>query len=195
MIINRLVNYLSIKKLLPNMILPIQYKGITIREPKSTDAQKLMDYINPIVDEKVDILLDKPVTLKEEKKHLANNLKLIKEKKKVQLLAEINGRIIGNASIGLKKNKQKHVGVFGISVAKDYRGIGLGKKLMELIIKLAEKRLKGMEIIELGVFKTNKIGIRLYKKMGFKKVARIPNAIKFEGKYIDEYLMQKYLKS
>ena len=61
--------------------MPIKFNDeILIREPKSTDAKALMDYINPMTQEPgISISMDKPVTLKEEKEYLKGVLKLIKE--------------------------------------------------------------------------------------------------------------------
>lgn len=44
--------------------------------------------------------------------------------------------------------------------------MGLGKYLMETIIKLAKKRLK-IRIVRIFVFVTNKPAIGLYKNCGF----------------------------
>ena len=58
------------------------------------------------------------------------------------------------------------------------------------IIKLAKKDLKPKpKIIRLGVFPTNKPAISLYKKLGFKKVARVPRQFQYKGKLVDEIIM------
>jgi ribosomal protein S18 acetylase RimI-like enzyme len=61
---------------------------------------------------------------------------------------------------------------------------------MEEIIKLAKKELRpGLKIIRLSVYSNNKIAIALYKKYGFKEVAKIPKQIQYKGKLIDEIIM------
>jgi len=62
------------------------------------------------------------------------------------------------------------------------------------LIKLARKRMKGLEIIELEVFSRNKPAYHVYEKMGFRKVAVIPNKAKEKRNYVDSIVMQKYLK-
>jgi len=42
----------------------------------------------------------------------------------------------------------------------------------------------------LEVYVNNEPAIKLYKKMGFKRVARIPKHIQYKGKLIDEFIMQ-----
>ncbi|PIV12707.1 MAG: GNAT family N-acetyltransferase, partial [Candidatus Nealsonbacteria bacterium CG03_land_8_20_14_0_80_36_12] len=45
------------------------------------------------------------------------------------------------------------------------------------------------KIIRLSVFPTNKAAIGLYKKLGFKKVAKISKQIQYKGKLVDEIIM------
>lgn len=113
-----------------------------------------------------------------------------KKQKRVFLVAEENNKIVGTASIHLSPGRQEHIGNFGITIQKGYRGMGLGSYLMGEIIKLAKKELKPKpKIIRLSVFQTNKRAIRFYQKFGFKRVAEIPKQIKFKGKLVDEIIM------
>ena len=170
-----------------------EFKGILIREPTMSDAKSLMLTFNKLVEEKVDILSTKKSSLKDTKKRMNDTLKLIKERKIVKLLAVDGNRVIGNVSISLSKEKKAHIGGYGIMIDKEFRGIGLGEKLTELIIKLAKHRLKSLELLELDVFARNKAAVKLYEKMGFKKVATIPKRYKFEGKYYDGLIMHLWL--
>jgi len=62
------------------------------------------------------------------------------------------------------------------------------------IIELAKKEFNPkLKIIQLRVYINNKSAINLYKKMGFKIVAKMPKQIQFKGKLIDEFIMLKYL--
>lgn len=58
--------------------------------------------------------------------------------------------------------------LLSIAVADSHQGLGLGRALMELLIEGA--KLKGMEGLELHVFKHNHRAILLYRKLGFKIV-------------------------
>ena len=52
----------------------------------------------------------------------------------------------------------------------------------------------GIEQVELEVAANNRNAISLYKKMGFEKVATLPNSMKYaDGTYTDVYFMVKYL--
>ncbi len=168
---------------------------ITLREPRKNDAKKLLNFINSFSNEnKNGILMNEKMTLEKEKKWLNENLSKIKEGLKIQIIAEHNGKIIGECSLNRKALKESHRSTFGIAIIKDYRHKGIGTKMMGEMIKLARKRMKELKIIELGVIEYNKAAKRLYKKIGFKKVATIPKAIKEGRKYFAEEIMQLYLK-
>jgi len=170
-------------------------KKIKIRELLQSDfrnAKKFQDYINSLIKEDAQILLNKKISLEEEKKYLKEELKKIKSRKKVKLIAEEGNLVVGISDISSGPYRHSHVGDFGISIRKGYRGIGLGSYLTEKIIKLAKTKLKPRpKIIKLGVFPTNKPALGLYKKLGFKKAARIPKQIQYKGKLIDEIIMLK----
>jgi len=172
-------------------------KKITIRKFSVKDikrAKEFQKYINSLIKEKAKILLNEKLTLKEEKKWLEDNFLKIKKHKKVFVIAENNNKIIGETDIVLDVGWKGHVGKFGISIEKSYRGIGLGKCLMGEILKLAEKELKPKpKIIRIEVFSSNIPAIALYKKMGFKEVARVPKQLQYKGKITDETIMLLYL--
>lgn len=156
---------------------------IKIRKLSGGDLKKakgFQDFINSVIEEGAQIMLNKKLSLKEERKWLEDELKKIRNCQRVCLVAEINNVVIGVADIELGRGRQNHVGTLGISLRKDYRGIGLGSYLMEKMLKLAEKELKPKpKIIRLGVFPTNKTALSLYKKFGFKKVAKIPEQLEY----------------
>jgi len=172
-------------------------KKIQIRKLSKNDlrnVKKFQDFINSLVKEGAQITIVKNKSLKEEINWLNSHLKNIKEAKGVFLIAEAENKLVGNTEITLNEGRQSHIGILGISIRKDYRGIGLGKYLMKEILKLAKKELKpGPKIIRLSVFPSNKPAIQLYKKFGFKEVARIPKQIQYKGKLIHELVMIKYL--
>jgi len=166
-------------------------KKIIIRKLSNGDlrnVKKFQDFINSFVKEDAQILYNKKFSLKEEKNWLKEQLQNIKNHKTVFLMAQDHNKVIGTTGIDLHRGREAHVGEFGITIRNGYRGIGLGKYLMKEIIKLAKKELKP-KIIRLSVFPTNKAAIGLYKKLGFKKVAKISKQIQYKGKLVDEIIM------
>ena len=168
-------------------------KEVIIRSLSQKDlkqVKKFQLFINSLIKEDVQIEINKKKSLKEELNWLKEYLEKIKKCKTVFLVAEYNNKIVGSTEITLNRGKSEHVGQLGIAIHKDYRGVSLGKCLMAEVIKLAKKQLKPEpKIIRLSVFSTNKPAISLYKKMGFKIVAKIPKQFIHKEKLIDEVIM------
>jgi RimJ/RimL family protein N-acetyltransferase len=166
-------------------------KEIKIRELSSKDLKRVkdfLDYINSLIEEEAMILMKQKKTLKEEKEWLKNELKEIGKRKRITLVAEDKGEIVGICSCHLRTERQSHVGEIGIAVRKEYRGIGLGNFLLNEILKFAKRKLKP-KIFRLSVYEGNEIAQNLYKKFGFKKVAKIPKQVQYKGKLISEIIM------
>lgn len=110
------------------------------------------------------------------------------------LLAESNNKIIGVSDIRMKSRIASHIGTFGISMAKDFRGKGIGKKLMQVVIQEAKKNLTGIRILELECFASNPTAPLLYKSCGFKEYGRLPKGLSRKGEFIDDILMYKEIQ-
>jgi RimJ/RimL family protein N-acetyltransferase len=77
-----------------------------------------------------------------------------------------------------------------IGVLKQFQGIGIGKKLMEIADFWGKK--EGLERLQLSVFSNNIKAIEFYKKLGFIEEGALIDAIKMEnGAYYNEVFMGK----
>lgn len=168
-------------------------KKIIIRKLSKEDLRKIkkfQDFINSFVEEDAQISLNKKLSLKEEKEWLNRQLKQIKNRKTVFLVAEDKNTIVGTTGINLGVGRQSHIGNFGITVRTGYRGIGLGTYLTREVLTLVKKELKPKpKIIQLNVFPDNRPALGLYNKIGFKEVARVPKQLQYKGKLVDEIIM------
>jgi RimJ/RimL family protein N-acetyltransferase len=109
------------------------------------------------------------------------------------LVARVDGKIVGGASIHPKTDKHAHVASYGIFIHKNYRNLGLGTTLTKELTEIAKKR--GLEILQLSVYANNKRAVHVYQKCGFKEAGRLKNGIKFlDGTYADEIIMELLLK-
>jgi RimJ/RimL family protein N-acetyltransferase len=105
------------------------------------------------------------------------------------LVARVDGRVVGGASIHPKTDKHAHVASYGIFISKDHRNLGLGTILTREMIEIAKK--KGLEILQLSVYATNARALHVYKKCGFKEAGRLTKGIRFpDGTYTDEIIME-----
>lgn len=170
--------------------------NIIIRYPNKDDAKAMRDYINILSQEKTFIRFQgEEVSLEDETKYLNSQLEKIEKKQTVQLLVFFGSQLIGISGIDMKDKTESHEGSFGISIAKDFRGEGIGKKLMELVIEEAKNNLPQLKIITLGVFANNPLAFEIYKKFGFKEFGRLPEGILYKGNYTDHVYMYKRVDS
>lgn len=163
---------------------------VTLRYPKADNLADLLDYINSLSKEKTFVSFQgEQQTPEDEKKYLDERLKRIGNAQTVQLLAFSDNKLIGIASIDLGERVSKHVGNFGISVAKDFRNLGVGSLLIENILKEAKRYLPNLKIITLSVFGNNPIALKMYQKFGFRQYGRLPKAIWHRGRLVDRIYM------
>ena len=125
------------------------------------------------------------------RQNLDDKLKAIEDKKSVQLLVFCDNKLVGESEIHMMEKTQKHIGIFGITIGKGFRGEGVGKLLMNLILKEANKNIPEIKIITLDVYSTNDIARGLYKKMGFAEYGILPGGITRNNKFEDAVLMYK----
>ena len=99
----------------------------------------------------------------------------------IEIVADLDGSIIGTAGIECagRKDKVKHRAIFGISVDKEYWGLGIGRALIKACIKCA--RSAGYAQLELDVTAENERAIELYKSEGFIEYGRNPRG--FRSRY------------
>lgn len=64
----------------------------------------------------------------------------------------------------------RYAEVTDVFLEPPYRGMGLGKQLMEACERWA--RARGLDYLELNVLDTNEVGKKFYDKMGFQTVSR-----------------------
>lgn len=165
-------------------------KEYEVREPRFGDEQAMLDYINALVEEDTFIMMNEKQNLEEEKKFLERAREEIEKGERVQLLVWDGDVLVANTQVTKGKYRQKHIGTFGISVAKEYRGEGIGYKTAEMVIDEAVKRL-GVSIIELEYLEVNEAGKGLYEKLGFAEWGRFPKGIEYKGRLMARVYMSK----
>jgi ribosomal protein S18 acetylase RimI-like enzyme len=84
------------------------------------------------------------------------------------------------------KVKLKHkASIFAMYVSPDYRGRGIGKKLMAEVVKKAQE-FDDTEQLQLSVVSTNQSAKQLYTSFGFTVYGHEKRALKADGIYYDE---------
>lgn len=82
--------------------------------------------------------------------------------------------------------KRQHIGsVWGIYVTPSFRGCGLGRQLLAMMIERAQE-LPGLEHVLLSVTSENAVALALYRALGFTAWGTEPAALKVNGVDYDE---------
>ena len=92
----------------------------------------------------------------------------------VELVAIVDGRIVGSAGVEAVGSRRKvaHRARFGISILKEYWGMGIGRVLTEACIDCARRA--GYAQLELDVVADNERAVSLYRRAGFEECGRNP---------------------
>ncbi len=162
-------------------------KILTLRKHKMSDLKDFIKLINGLVDEDAMILMNKKITEAEEIKWLRNKIKFNNNGTEVSFVGEIDGHVIGAVDMSIGKLRRSHVGQIGISIANGYRDLGIGRIMLECIIKHAKQ--KQLKLLTLDVFSNNKRALHLYKSIGLKIAGEIPGALKYKKRYENEIIM------
>jgi ribosomal protein S18 acetylase RimI-like enzyme len=103
--------------------------------------------------------------------------------------AERDGRLCGMAALWRETlAKRRHIGlVWGVWVAPEARGEGLGQRLLAALIE--EARALRLTHLQLGVGTTNPPALALYRRAGFVVTGFEEAALCVDGALLDEHLM------
>lgn len=105
-----------------------------------------------------------------------------------QFVAAEGDRVVGWADIFPHwATALAHCGTLGMGVHADYRGKGIGARLLAACLDKAWTQ--GITRVELQARADNLRAIRLYEKAGFAAEARLRNAMRFDGVYHDALQM------
>lgn len=149
-----------------------------LRNGIESDGQLVLENFN-LTHEQTDYLLSYP----DENSFTAIlESQFLKEKSEseneIEIIAVVNNVVVGTAGIEAVGNKYKvqHRAEFGVSVAKEFWGLGIGRALMDACIECAKKA--GYVQLELNVVAENKRAISMYEKAGFKEYGRNPKGFR-----------------
>jgi len=158
-------------------------RKFVLRSVRWDNLDDLIELINSLVEEGADILRTEKVARGEEAEWLGRRLARIDKGELIDAVAEVEGKVVANSEVEKRSGLMNHVGYLGIGIKSGYRGMGIGTQIMRTLIEESNKA--GQKILVLDHFDTNRAARRLYKKMGFREVGKIPKGIYKDGKYID----------
>lgn len=161
---------------------------VKIRETEVKDAALILDFFVE-VNKESKFLMREPhevdMTLDEEMRFLE---RISKSEHDCMLVVFDENSVVGTVGFhGSGLSRVKHRVSIGISVLSEYQNLGLGKIMMEMVLKKAKQY--GKTKVELEVRIDNYNAIRLYEKYGFRNEGIRRNGFKVDGEYIDLLLM------
>ena len=165
---------------------------VSIKKAAPSDAAMLLEYLKQVGGETDNLTFGPegmPFSVEAEAEFISSMENSIDN---IMLLAKLDDKIVGCASLNRLPRRMKHRGDFAISVAKEYWNKGIGSQLLNNIIAFAKEN--KFEIIDLQVRSDNKSAIYLYEKYGFKKIGEHPAFFKISDENIKFEYMYLLLK-
>jgi L-phenylalanine/L-methionine N-acetyltransferase len=109
----------------------------------------------------------------------------------VSLVACVQSEVVGHLALSVYMNPRTRLsGHLGIAVRDDWQGKGVGTRLVEACVDLADNWL-GLTRLDLRVYTDNAPAIALYEKFGFKVEGTHMRFALRNGEYVDAYFMAR----
>ena len=132
-----------------------------------------------------------PYTISEEQDYLRS---VAEDPHSVMLGAFCGGELVGTASLTGLSGRMSHRAELGICVLKAYWNQGIGTRLFQELIKIAEDHENILQM-ELEFIEGNSRARALYEKMGFRITGVGVNAVRLkDGTLLNEYHMIREIK-
>ncbi len=162
---------------------------VVIRRAVKSDAKTLIDYLE-IIGGESDFLTFGPRQFGRSVEQEEEFIQSVSTRENACfIVAEVDGKIVGNLNFsGGPRQRNAHVGEFGVSVLREYWGNGIGEKLIQNLVEWA-KNSEIIRKINLRVRSDNTRGIYLYKKLGFIEEGIVKRDFLINGKFYDSIIM------
>lgn len=166
---------------------------VVLRYPLMSDFDSFFAYHNEFAREDLQTYICMPASYESAMNYLVDHIKANREGKAIHLAAfDEQNQYLGSVSIDREGTRRTHIGRLGIGLKKEARNQGLGRALIEEVIRQAEVYFD-IKLVILEIFATNDPAMHLYKSAGFKEYGRLPKGLQYRSEFIDKILMYKSL--
>lgn len=148
----------------------------------------MFELYNELIEEEAMIGGDTKRTRQQQVDTHADMMKDVESSRAVVVIAEADGRAVGQSNARKRSGRLRHTAGLGVFVKKQYRNQGIGSMLMKELENQA-KRI-GVEILYLEVYGVSP-AVKLYERLGYREYGRLPCGIKYRGEYVDRVSMYK----
>jgi L-phenylalanine/L-methionine N-acetyltransferase len=107
------------------------------------------------------------------------------------MVAEWATQVVGIAGLTVGTGRMRHSGSLFVYVARHHQGHGIGTRLVQTLLDLADQWLL-LQRVELTVLTENERAKRLYERFGFVVEGCRKMSIISQGELKDEWLMARY---
>ena len=166
-------------------------KKVLLRYPRMSDFDSFFAYHNAFANEDLPTYICMPSSYEAAMGYLVDHIRANREGKAIHLAAfDEKNQYLGSASIDRKGTRRTHIGELGIGLKREMRNQGLGRALIEEVIRQAIVSFD-IKMVVLETFAINDRAVHLYKSLGFKEYGRLPGGLEYRSKYADKLLMYK----
>jgi len=162
---------------------------VKLRSARREDLDSITEIYNEAIIKTAATFDTEPKTVEDQKKWFDDH-----EAKNPILVAELNGVIVGWASLSKWSDRCAYSDTAEISlyIQEEHQGKGIGKYLIEAIVKEGEKT--GLHTIIARITEGNESSLHLHRSVGFTHIGVMKEVGKKFDKRLDVHLMQKIYK-
>ena len=162
--------------------------SVTIRTAERTDAEAIAVIYNQGIEDRLATLETELRSAEERRRWLE-----ARKARRPVIVAETAGRVVGWGSLNSfnPRPAYDHVADFSVYVGRDWRGRGVGHRLLETLI--ARARELDYHKLVLAAFPFNAAGVTLYRRLGFTEVGVYREQGQLDGKWVDVVVMERLL--
>ncbi len=162
--------------------------GMHIRTARAGDAAAIAEIYNQGIEDRVATYETEPRSPKEQQAWLRSVAG-----RYPAVISEIDGQIVGWAGAGPYRAREcyRGIGEFSMYVRRDWRGRGVGDRLVAALISEAERL--GLWKLLSRIFLFNEASRALCRKHGFREVGVYEKHARLDGRWLDVVIVERLI--